>query len=108
MATKKETRGNRQENEITIEGGDIKELDDAPYKIDDLKKQRAATTRTLAYLLVACLILSVVTHYGMVAWLLSTGKKDVVIELSTIFGIWLPVISGLAGSAVTYYFTQEK
>lgn len=108
MAAKKETRGNRQESEITIEGGDIKELNNTPFKIDDLKKQKAVTTRTLAYLLVACLVLSVVIHYGMSAWLLSIGKKDVVSELSTIFGIWLPVISGLAGSAVTYYFTQEK
>jgi len=106
MATRKVTRGRRHDEEITIEGGEIKELD--VYKIDPLKKQRAATTRALAYLLVAILFLSVVIHYGMVAWLLSNGKKDVTVELSTIFSTWLPVISGLAGSAVTYYFAQEK
>jgi hypothetical protein len=108
MVAKKETRGSRQEDEITIEGGDIKELNGTPYKIDDLKKQRAATTRALAYTLVGILALSVVIHYAMVAYFLSNGKKDVTVELSTIFSTWLPVISGLAGSAVTYYFAQEK
>jgi len=108
MPVKKEARGSRQEDEITIEGGDITELNSAPYKIDDLKKQKAATTRALAYLLVIILFLSVVIHYGMVAWFLSNEKKDVTVELSTIFSTWLPVISGLAGSAVTYYFAQEK
>lgn len=107
MATRKVIRGSGQDEETTIEGGEIKEFD-VPYKIDPLKKQKAATTRVLAYLLVGILFLSVVIHYGMVAWLLSNGRKDVTVELGTIFSTWLPVISGLAGSAVTYYFAQEK
>ena len=108
MAAKKETRGSRQDAVITIEGGDITELNNAPYKIDDLKKHQAVTTRSLAYILIVILALSVALHYGTVLWLLSNGKKDEVAELGSIFSTWLPVISGLAGSAVTYYFAQEK
>ena|SRR6266508_3995000 len=114
MATKKGSSGSKQEDRITIdrggggiiEGGEIKELD--AYKIDPLKKEKAATTRALAYFLVTILALSVAFHYGMVIWLFSNGKQDAIVELDSIYNTWLPVISGLAGSAVTYYFTQDK
>ncbi|MBL8077828.1 MAG: hypothetical protein JNM55_07695 [Anaerolineales bacterium] len=113
MTSRKKTRGNREDRAIeiydgeVIEGGEISELD-VPYKVDPLKKQRAATTRSLAYILVGILALSVVLHYITIAWLLINEKKELTVELSTIFSTWLPVISGLAGSAVTYYFAQEK
>jgi hypothetical protein len=114
MAPRKKLRGNiEQKREMitidegeVIEGGEIVELDE-PYHVE-LKKQRAATTRSLAYVLVGILAFSVAAHYIAVAYLLTNGKKDVTVELSTIFSTWLPVISGLAGSAVTYYFAQEK
>ncbi len=114
MATKNGSRGSRQEDRITIdsgnggiiEGGEIRELN--VYKIDPLKKEKAATTRALAYLLVAILALSVAFHYGMVVWLFNNGRQDAIVELDSIYNTWLPVISGLAGSAVTYYFTQDK
>lgn len=77
-----------------------------PYMI--LTKQKAKTTRTLAYLLVAILAGSVGLHYGITAWLIIQKNVTAVETLDRIFIGWLPVISSLAGSAVTYYFTKEK
>ena len=88
---------------VDIEGGDVTEVS-PDYEVD----YKAATTQKLAFILVAILAGSVVLHYGMVTWLLYNDKTAAIAELHNIFGTWLPVISGLAGSAVTYYFTQDK
>jgi hypothetical protein len=82
--------------------------DEYPFPVDPLKKQKATAARNLAYVLVGTLIFSVIGHYTAVGWLLFKEKKPVVEVLAGIFQIWLPVISGLAGSAVTYFFTKEK
>ena len=108
MTTSKGVKDSKEANvdEEVIEGGDVGDLEEGgDFKI---KKEKASTTRILAYVLVGILALSVVGHYILVAWLVYNGKTDVVTELSSIFGTWLPVISGLAGSAVTYYFAQGK
>ena len=89
-----------------VEGGAISDLEETPVKIDPLKQARALTTRRLAYLLVIMMALSVVGHYIAVIILVMRGNQAAVGLLSDIFTTWLPVISGLAGSAVTYYFTR--
>jgi hypothetical protein len=47
-------------------------------------------------------------HYTCTMILEFYDKREAVESLSKIFNNWLPVITGLAGSAVTYYFTKEK
>jgi hypothetical protein len=47
-------------------------------------------------------------HYTALAVLLYLGKADVADRLGNFFNAWLPVISGLAGSATTHYLAKEK
>lgn len=97
-------------DEQVIEGGEITGVgeDKNELRVDPLKKERAETTRKLAYVLVGILALSFVIHYAIMAILIFTNRASDVEALNTIFTTWLPVISGLASSAVTYYFTREK
>ncbi len=98
-------------NEIdVIEGGAVTDLVD-PLDIDPIAKQRASTARVLAYILVTVLALSVFAHYGVMAWLSTKTEPtstSAAAALTDIFQTWLPVISGLSGSAVTYFFTRDK
>ena len=88
-----------------IEGGEVTDADTLVET--GLKQARALPTRCLAYLLVILMALSVLGHYIAVVFLVLGGNQDAVSMLSDVFTTWLPVISGLAGSAVTYYFTRE-
>jgi len=104
---------NRESIEISdddsvIEGGEIHDIDPSKLKTDPIKKQKVLTARTLAYILICILTLSVVAHYGVTVWLLQSNKKEVVDITERIFNSWLPVISGFAGAAVTYFFTKER
>lgn len=47
-------------------------------------------------------------HYAAIITLELFGKHDAVKSLEAVFHAWLPVLSGLVGAAVTYYFTREK
>jgi len=94
--------------EQLIEGGEITDVDNDEIKIDPLKKQKAETTKRLAILLVVILALSFGIHYAMISWLIIKGTTSSIDTLEKTFATWLPVISGLASSAVTYYFSKEK
>ena len=109
MSIKNFQAPDKNNDDTVVDGGkEIIEITSEGYQADPIKKQKAATARTLAYLLVGILAVSVAAHYGIVAWMVYHGKTDVVATLATIFDTWLPVISGLSGSAVTYFFTREK
>lgn len=66
----------------------------------DIEKYRGALTFTL----VGLLGVIIVGHYLCVLVLAWNGKK--LDGVTSAFNTALPVISGLAGSAVTYYFTR--
>jgi hypothetical protein len=92
--------------EIDIEGGEISgELDAYENPID---KHKAITTRWLAYLLIIILGGSFIIHYGVMAWLAAQNKIDAMKIVEQTFSAWLPIISGLAAAAVTYFFTRER
>ena len=92
--------------EIDIEGGDIS-LEPDPY--DNLiERHKATTTRWLAYLLIGMLGGSFIIHYGVMAWLAAQNKTDAMKIVERTFSTWLPIISGLAAAAVTYFFTRER
>lgn len=103
--------------ELGIEGGEIAKSDmeggDIPgefhdYGKDSIRMHKATTTRWLAYLLIIILGGSFVIHYGVMAWLAAQNKTDAMEVVERTFNTWLPVISGLAAAAATYFFTRER
>ena len=92
--------------EIDIEGGDIS-FEPNPYD-NPIDRHKATTTRWLAYLLISILGGSFIIHYGVMAWLAAQNKTDAMKIVEQTFSAWLPVISGLAAAAVTYFFTRER
>jgi hypothetical protein len=77
--------------------------------VDDLLKKKAAETATnLAYGLVVMLAASIILQYvvlAALAWWPSHCEAIPIFE--HLFNAWLPVIAGLASSAVTYYLTKK-
>jgi hypothetical protein len=73
-------------------------------EVRDPSVDRAIIAKTLIWMMAAGLVL----HYAAVVVLEVFGKHDSVKSLETIFNAWLPILSGLVGAAVTYYFTREK
>jgi len=89
----------------TIEGGEVSDVKD--LRVFN-KHHREVTARWLAKALIVMLAASALVHYLTVAVLLYLDKADVADRLGNFFNAWLPVISGLAGSATTYYLAKEK
>jgi len=98
--------GSDDANEQTIEGGDVTDLDE-PYEFFNKEKHEATTARRLAYLFVGALAGFFVLHYtatfAAALWL-EPQMQDV---LQDIFHAGLPVLSGLAGAAATYFFIRR-
>lgn len=90
-----------------VDGGLITDLEEPEVTFHEAK-HRANTTRLLALSLVGLLASLILMHYACTMALEFYDKRDAVESLSKTFNNWLPVITGLAGSAVTYYFTKEK
>ena len=92
---------------MDLEGGGFPSgFDD--YPDDSISKHKAITARWIAYLLIIMLGGSFVIHYGFMAWLASQNKTAAMEVVARTFGAWLPVISGLAASAVTYFVTKDR
>lgn len=93
-------------DENLIQGGEISGLDqEAAWRPE---RHHAVTASWLAYLLLGILVASFVVHYFAVILLSLYEKQEAVKALSSLFGTWLPVMSGFVGGAVTYYFTREQ
>ena len=82
---------------------DPKELVEVPGEPRDPAKQRAIIARILITMMAAGLLI----HYAAVILFEWNGKHESVKSLETILNAWLPILSGLVGAAVTYYFTRE-
>jgi hypothetical protein len=62
----------------------------------------------IAKILIWMMALGLVGHYVAVIAFEWNGKSESVKSLQTILNAWLPVVSGLVGAAVTYYFTRDR
>ncbi len=96
------------DDEEVIDGGKITDLDTSEYEADPIRRHKLTTARWLAYLLVIILASSFVIHYVTMALLASQEKTEALEIVENTFSAWLPVISGLTGAAVTYFFTRES
>lgn len=68
----------------------------------------AETARKLSILLIWILAVSAAVHYLLSAAFSQWGDEKAVETLAGIFDVWLPVVAGFVGSAITYYYTREK
>jgi hypothetical protein len=71
------------------------------------EEHRAKATKLLALLLFCALVASFVAHIVCILCL-AHNKPNSVEEVSRVFNTWIPVFSGLFGSAATFYFTQGR
>jgi hypothetical protein len=72
------------------------------------KAHRDVITGRLAWTLIVVMALSLVAHYSVVTIFIYRGNTAAAESLQNIFHAWLPVISGLVGAAVAYYFADKK
>jgi hypothetical protein len=90
-----------------IEGGHVTDLD-KPLESFNKAKHEATTARRLSYLFVGVLAGYVVLHYAATfaaaMWLSAEAQET----FQNVFNAGLPVLSGLAGSAATYFFTKRE
>lgn len=94
------------EKDQPIEAGLVSEANkDLPFHKE---KHQADTARKLAFGLLLILGVTIIIHYAATLFLELKGQHDAVNSIEKIFNSWLPVISGLVGGAVTYYFTKDK
>jgi hypothetical protein len=78
-----------------------------PNVSDLLKQRHAQTASRLAGWLLGMLGGTVVLHYICIMILIVLKRDESVKILEDFYHSWLPVLSGLAGSAATYYFTRD-
>jgi hypothetical protein len=94
------------DQEDVLEGGAVQQQAEDHYPVAE--RHRAETARYLAYALVGILALTVLLQYGLTVLLVWNGKADGIASLDKLFNNLLPVLSGLVGGAVTYYFTKDR
>jgi hypothetical protein len=87
-----------------IEGGSV--LDSAEVKFNE-REFHDKTARAIAVILVIVFALSFFAELIVLTWVISYQEPERIKIVEGLFKTWLPVISGLTGSAVTYYFTSK-
>jgi hypothetical protein len=88
-----------------IDGGGTADDLSAPIKVKgpfDVEKHRGV----LAFALILLLAVVIVGHYLCILILEWNGKKTD--GVTSAFNTVLPVISGLVGAAITYYFARRE
>lgn len=79
-----------------------------PVKSSDAGQYHLQTVRRVAYSLLALLALTILVHYAVTVYVVIWGEKDNMDRIDQVFNVILPVVSGLAGSAATYFFTEPR
>ena len=74
----------------------------------DLRMHGSRTARRIAIALVVMLGLTIILDYGTMIVLTVYNRLDAAPLFDKMFAVWIPLLSGLVGSALTFYFTKEK
>jgi hypothetical protein len=85
---------------------EVAHVSQAPGPRFSQEEHRAKATKLLALLLFAALIVCFVAHFVAIWYFIH--DKQALDEFNRAFNIWIPVLSGLFGSAATFYFTQGR
>jgi len=83
------------------EGGAVQGATRPPTREAD-----SGTRQLLTYVIIGLLAATFLLHYVSLAWLIDPKETTTVAALQKVFDVWLPVVSGLAGSAATYFYTR--
>ena len=85
---------------------------DAPMGLrvsaDALRARESITARHIAMSLLVMLALTFIANVITLTVLTMWNRLDAVAAFERMFAIWTPLISGLVGSAVTFYLTKER
>lgn len=74
----------------------------------DLKVRESQTARHIAITLLVMLVVTFVANLVTMIVLTVTNRLDAVPLFDRMFSVWMPLLSGLVGSAVGFYLTKEK
>lgn len=74
----------------------------------DLKLRESQTARHLAITLLVMLGVTFVANVTVLIVLTVENRLDAVPMFERMFSVWMPLLSGLVGSAVGFYLTKEK
>lgn len=91
----------------TYDAGRVSELQE-DLTVYDPRRHREGTAKLLAILFFSLLAALILVHYIGTVVLSALGKKEGADNLKSIFDVALPVLSSLASSAATYYFTKDR
>jgi len=93
-----------------VQDGEQHEVIDDPGRQVAVSAPRdpAVDRAVISKVLIGMMAVGLVMHYVAVVAFEWTGKHESVKSLETVLNAWLPILSGLVGAAVTYYFTREK
>ena len=97
---------NPSEEEGPIEGGDIVGVD--KETIGTKPSHREQTAKTFTLTLLGIFAGALLLHYVALLLVLSWHDEGAAEIIEKQFNAWLPVLSGLVGSAATYYLTRQK
>ena len=79
-----------------------------PSHLDPKAERESKTARIIAISIIGLLGVALVLDFGSTAVLASYNRLDAEPFFERRFNTWLPLLSGLAASAITFYLTKEK
>ncbi len=75
---------------------------------DDLKVRESQTARHITITLLLMLGVTFVINYVVMILLTMKNRLDAAPLFERMFSVWMPLLSGLVGSAVTFYLSKER
>lgn len=90
--------------EVPVEGRGFQ----PPSTIDPKAERESKTARMLAITLMVMLGVTFLTNVATLIVLTIYNRLDAAPQFDRMFAVWLPLLSGLVGSAVTFYLTKER
>jgi len=78
-----------------------------PSTIDPKVERESKTARVLAITLIVMLGITFLANLVTLTVLTVYNRLDAAPQFERLFAVWVPLLAGLVGSAVTFYLTKE-
>jgi hypothetical protein len=79
-----------------------------PSNPDPKLERESKTARTIAITLLWMLGVTFVANLVTMIVLTIYNRTDAAPQFERMFAVWMPLLSGLVGSAITFYLTKER